>query len=278
MLILASPIVTALMPSLEANEGNNITLSFEISNANPVVMSNSIIWSFTPATGSAIEINSSPHYIFSFDRLNLTIVGVTVGDQGSYSMRATNPAGSFSASVSLTVYGKHVSFTLKTAQCFFFAVGAYIEQVGTTNLTVNVGETVSLECRADGLPIPFVVWLKNDRLVLNSQDKIQIQTNRTSRGLRTILNDSVSSVLTIMNLSPSDSGVYKCRAANTFNITELSYSLTVLSGPPPDFCTPNPCRNKAQCISGDFSFVCECRTGFIGTACDTGELSLSTML
>ena len=203
-----------------------------------------------------------------------------MADQGSYSIRAINPVGFFNASVSLTVYGKYIShiflanYSLTSFFIFYSAVRAYIEQVGSSDLVANADESTSLECRADGLPLPFIVWLKDDRLVLSSQDKIQIQTNRISRGLRTILDESVSSVLTITNLNPSDSGFYKCRAANNFSVTEpLSYSLTVVAGQPSDYCTPNPCRNRGRCISGEFTFVCDCRTGFIGTICDTGEQS-----
>ena len=32
-------------------------------------------------------------------------------------------------------------------------------------------------------------------------------------------------------------------------------------------CTPNPCRNKGQCVQVGSSFRCRCRPGFIGRLC-----------
>jgi hypothetical protein len=39
-------------------------------------------------------------------------------------------------------------------------------------------------------------------------------------------------------------------------------------------CASNPCKNGAQCVNGQNSFTCNCASGWTGTTCTTGILSL----
>ena len=38
-----------------------------------------------------------------------------------------------------------------------------------------------------------------------------------------------------------------------------------------DDCSPNPCQNGGACVDGINSFTCNCRPGYAGAKCETGE-------
>lgn len=62
------------------------------------------------------------------------------------------------------------------------------------------GEDVEMECRAQGEPLPAVRWLKNDNLVVPSQNKYSI----TGEGI----------TLKVKDINFSDTGAYMCQAQN----------------------------------------------------------------
>lgn len=137
------------------------------------------------------------------------------------------------------------------------------EPVGDRSIVRDSGNSVNFSCRADGMPLPTIVWLKDRNLILDSGVKFQIISNSAAEGLRPNLMESVSSVLTIMDLSPRDSGNYTCRAFNFISSAILSqpFSLTVLPPPLPDICASNPCQNGGVCIPGLTFLLCECLDG-----------------
>ncbi len=51
-------------------------------------------------------------YFLSEDLLSLTIFPVSLHDEGRYTLTASNPAGSHSASIQLTVYGRDSSHSV----------------------------------------------------------------------------------------------------------------------------------------------------------------------
>ena len=126
-------------------------------------------------------------------------------------------------------------------------------------------ESVSFECRADGVPLPTIVWLK-DGDVITSTNKFEIENTTLSGGQTAI------SVLTISNLSVLDSGNYTCRASISHQLPD-PFSLTVEPLPPPDFCSPNPCLNGGHCTSTSSSFQCECLELFVGQTCEVASSS-----
>ena len=86
-----------------------------------------------------------------------------------------------------------------------------------------VTETVSLVCRADGVPLPEILWLKDGcplSQTIEELPRFQI-TQRVGPGFRPHVLESVESVLTIENSVESDSGAYSCRATNALNTTYL---------------------------------------------------------
>lgn len=137
--------------------------------------------------------------------------------------------------------------------------------------TLDSGGSVTLDCRADGNPLPDIVWLRNGGVVVSSLTGNKFEV--VSSTLPSNDGETAVSMLTVNDLSSQDSGNYTCRASNGVDsvFLPLSYSLTVLPSPPPNFCSPNPCLNGGRCISGSFFFQCQCQAEFTGIICDIGK-------
>lgn len=96
------------------------------------------------------------------------------------------------------------------------------------NLMREMGQEVSLNCTADGLPQPSIVWRKDGQLIINGT-KRSIDTS-VGIGFRTTIPGVllINSTLTINSLIASDSGNYSCRADNEANFgAVLTFSYTV---------------------------------------------------
>ena len=80
---------------------NNITLNFSIEADSPPVLLEDIQWSY-----DGVELQEDgEHVLFSVDRLAVTITNLSLSDEGVYSLMATNPAGSDSATITVDVQG-----------------------------------------------------------------------------------------------------------------------------------------------------------------------------
>ena len=96
----------------------SVTLTFTISDASPEVQTENIQWTFRDLNGNSSNIptnltNNSLNTtfsnvmgVFSSDRLSLTLSGLTNDFEGTYTMTATNEAGSDSATVELVIEGQ----------------------------------------------------------------------------------------------------------------------------------------------------------------------------
>lgn len=86
-------------------EGKSITLSFNITDADPKVISSNIAWLLsTTVTSEDITRSSSPHFMFSENYLELIIRHVQLPvHSGIYSLIATNEAGQASASIEVII-------------------------------------------------------------------------------------------------------------------------------------------------------------------------------
>ena len=104
----------------------------------------------------------------------------------------------------------------------------------STGVTVvkESGQNTSFNCTADGVPVPTIVWRKNGQLLV-SGDRMTIVYTNISVGFR-IQNISgvmqITNVLTITDLTGSDSGNYSCRVDNGGRPAILTkpFQLTVL--------------------------------------------------
>ena len=87
------------------------------------------------------------------------------------------------------------------------------------NITAILGGNLILNCSVSGVPLPNVVWIKNNEIYVNSHliPNANIST--------TYINDHlVLSELTLYNISLSDSGEYKCHASNEHRSVNSSSS------------------------------------------------------
>ena len=92
----------------------HVTLAFVILDASPVVQAQSIHWSFSNVHGTSVSIPSDSLTatfsnltgMFSDDRLNLTLSGLSNDFEGTYTMTAINEAGSTSATILLLIEGQ----------------------------------------------------------------------------------------------------------------------------------------------------------------------------
>ena len=92
----------------------SVTLTFIISDASPEVQTENIQWNIRDLNGNSFNIPtnlltttfSNLMGVFSSDRLSLTLSGLTNDFEGTYTMTATNEAGSDSAAVELVIEGQ----------------------------------------------------------------------------------------------------------------------------------------------------------------------------
>ncbi|VDK49439.1 unnamed protein product [Anisakis simplex] len=103
---------------------------------------------------------------------------------------------------------------------------------------LDEGDSIVLECLANGWPKPDVRWLKGSQAISADGDRI--------RRLGT-------SSLLILKASPNDAGVYTCRASNTQDSADSSATIQVKVAPE---ITTNPKSEIAQ-ETTDVEFSCE---------------------
>ena len=84
---------------------SNVVIQFSIIDAAPPVQVEDIYWNFTTSGMTQTVINTTTISL-SFDRLTLTINNVQLSHTGSYMITVSNPAGSSTGSVQLSVLGK----------------------------------------------------------------------------------------------------------------------------------------------------------------------------
>ena len=88
--------------------GEQITLTFVVVHAAPLVVPEDIIWRFTPISGGDtrdLETAMDDRLVFSQNRRSLTIMNLTFDDDGEYIFQASNRIGNDSTTMRLIVYG-----------------------------------------------------------------------------------------------------------------------------------------------------------------------------
>ena len=77
------------------------------------------------------------------------------------------------------------------------------------NQTVVLGFNVTLNCTAEGSPMPSITWIKNN-------DSLAIQSNPRIKDIETVLDyKQIHSQLVIEDAKKKDEGKYHCVANNT---------------------------------------------------------------
>ncbi|XP_053674743.1 peroxidasin [Anopheles nili] len=92
--------------------------------------------------------------------------------------------------------------------------------LGPENQNVKIGSTLTLECEADGNPLPHI-WWKKDGLPVNETSQVYFS------------DDAIE--LTIDHAQESDSGTYVCVAENELGIAEVEAEVLVINVGPPRF-------------------------------------------
>ncbi|XP_053558618.1 ADAMTS-like protein 1 [Bombina bombina] len=138
---------------------------------------------------------------------SLQILEPLEADVGFYTCNATNSLGSASVSIAITLAGKPLIKTSKTAFINLDAPSITVD-VGSVVKTIQ-GTNVTIHCQVAGLPEAEVTWYRNKSRVNPSS-----HTSDAS--------------LTIGDVTKADQGLYTCRAANVHGEVSESTQLQVL--------------------------------------------------
>ncbi|XP_061289826.1 hemicentin-2 isoform X2 [Bos javanicus] len=134
------------------------------------------------------------------DEGSLFLASVSPSDGGDYECQATNEAGSASRRAKLVV---HVPPSLR-------------EDGRRANVSGMAGQSLTLECDANGFPAPEITWLKNGRQIP------AVGSHRLLDGAR---------ALHFPRIQEGDSGLYSCRAENQAGTAQRDFDLLVLIPP-----------------------------------------------
>ncbi|XP_036448228.1 neural cell adhesion molecule L1.2 isoform X2 [Colossoma macropomum] len=135
----------------------------------------------------------------SFDRL-LRFNNILESDDGEYQCTATNTQGTTTHTYTVTV--EAAPYWIKEPESELYAPG----------------ETVKLDCQADGIPTPKVTWSING----NALSDIDPDSRRTVTGGTLILKD----------VEISDTAVYQCKASNVHGTILVNTYVFVIELPP----------------------------------------------
>uniref|UniRef100_A0AAR2LAY5 Neural cell adhesion molecule L1 n=1 Tax=Pygocentrus nattereri TaxID=42514 RepID=A0AAR2LAY5_PYGNA len=136
----------------------------------------------------------------SFDRL-LRFNNISESDDGEYQCTATNTQGTAAHTYTVTV--EAAPYWIKEPESELYAPG----------------ETVKLDCQADGIPTPKVTWTINGNALSGNIDP---DIRRTVMGGTLILKD----------VKISDTAVYQCKASNVHGTILVNTYVFVIELPP----------------------------------------------
>ncbi|XP_028935649.1 LOW QUALITY PROTEIN: matrix-remodeling-associated protein 5 [Ornithorhynchus anatinus] len=157
------------------------------------------------ATGALMTPNTKTHRFEVLRNGTFVIRNAQPQDGGRYLCTATNLHGLDKMAVALSVAARPPEM----------ATAHY------RDVTVYLGDTIAMECLADGVPPPHISWIFPDRkvwqTVSTAEARITLHRNRT---------------LSIKDATFSDRGVYKCVAGNAAGTDSLAVRLHVAALPP----------------------------------------------
>ena len=106
---------------------------------------------------------------------------------------------------------------------------------GGLNSSLQVGQSVTFVCTADGAPIPSITWFKDGcRVQTTLNRRFDISENLVS-GFQPHLPRARRSVLTLSELREEDAGNYFCGVSNEVDTAILAepYTLIISRGKAP---------------------------------------------
>ncbi|XP_078083679.1 hemicentin-1-like [Mustelus asterias] len=153
----------------------------------------------------------------------LSIASARFSDSGRYSCVAVNPAGEAQREIHLQVH-----------------LPPSILGDGQ-NVSVNLNDSVSLECQSQAFPPPILRWMKDGR-PLPMRERHRLLAN--------------ASLLQVSNAQTQDAGRYTCEASNDAGKTEKYYNLNVWV--PPAFHGLEDQTSVTVIEGNSLSLFCEC--------------------
>lgn len=170
----------------------------------------------------SLEETSGKSDTDSHDRW-LRFDSITQNDDGEYECRAFNIHGSTSHSFTLTVEAH--PYWVKEPQ----------------NLLYSPGETVRLDCQAEGIPTPIITWSINGEPLSEVDD----DPRRSATG----------GVLILRDIEFADTAVYQCEATNKHGSILLNTYLYVVELPPQILSSDGVVYRATE--GGDIKLHCE---------------------
>ena len=142
-------------------------------------------------------------------RKTLKIKRVSKEDMGVYVCTGINGFGKAETRIELVVINPEDFPSISETDISKLAEPMFTEETvrATKDITVNVGENVSLLCVAEGHPAPRLSWYKNNELYRDSGTSLMMK-----------------------EVTTTDSGVYTCVAQNMVGSTSVKYRLNVMDG------------------------------------------------
>ncbi|CAL4082223.1 unnamed protein product, partial [Meganyctiphanes norvegica] len=174
LIVQEPPSVSAIESEVVAVAGQEAVLHCQVK-GHPVP---NISWARPDLGGKSVDPKDSRIQISGG---SLILVPVVVEDSGRYECMAYNSAGKTTDSLTLTVHSP-----------------PSVEEPLEENVVVVRGEMLSLSCSASGHPPPQVTWLREGRVLYESQ-QIAIKNNGQ---------------LLIEKIKASDTGLYTCLVVN----------------------------------------------------------------
>ncbi|XP_028312888.1 hemicentin-1 [Gouania willdenowi] len=173
-------------------------------------------------------IESSLHWQWAIRGNRLELGPLSLSHAGTYTCVAKNSEGRTQKNYTLTV---QVSPTI-------------LDSDRPTDVSAPMGDELTLECRANGIPAPHLSWLK-DGVTVEPSDS------------RYIALTPDGSTLTLLRLSPEDAGMYTCLAVSSAGQESKFYSLFVLV--PPSISGETTVPREVQ-VTQDSAVTLECQT------------------
>ena len=209
----------------------NVAINFTIMNAVPSVSVEDIHPNFTRYDGLSSPFNFSQEN----PTFNIDVVDI-YKSEGTYTVNATNQAGSSLGTIYLDVqsmnYNYYKLYSIPSF-CSGPPVSFHFEVSGDVVFDVDRSAYISIEtqsviftCTFLADPQPTVEWLLNGRVINTAQPSKYEFDSRYHLDLVSIGN--MSEQLTILNVNMDDTGNYTCRGLNEYNSTEATHALVVL--------------------------------------------------
>ncbi|MGH0142774.1 UNVERIFIED_CONTAM: hypothetical protein FKN15_041496 [Acipenser sinensis] len=157
------------------------------------------------STGAVIAINRKIQRFEVLKNGTFVIQNAQLQDRGQYLCTVQNQYGVDKMIVTLIVLAQQPRMLVSRYQ----------------DVTVYLGDTANMACRAQGLPTPQIAWILPDRTIMRAA---------TQTGSRIMLFEN--GTLSVTSTNFPDRGIYKCIASNAAGADSLSVRLHVAALPP----------------------------------------------